>query len=130
MTLNYCKIGDLCYRKQTGSKVYDMLENRAFREDIELETPVGNMTSTVIHKGKNFWVVNKLPWYVGGIHQCVCTHIREGAVENGVYYYPVQYNWVDKMVYMGREIIGIEYINVEKEVMQCSNTYLETQSFK
>ena len=93
-----------------------MLENRAFREDIELETPVGNMTSTIFHQGQNFWVVNKLPWYVGGIHQCICTHIREGAVENGVYYYPVQYNWVDKMVFMGREVIGIEYINIEKEV--------------
>ena len=42
--------GDLCYRKQTGSKVYDMLENRAYREDLELETPVGNMTSTIIHQ--------------------------------------------------------------------------------
>jgi len=109
-------IGDLCYRKQTGSKVYDMLEAHAFREDLELETPVGNMTSTVFHQGKNFWVVNKLPWYVGGIHQCICTHIRENAIENGVYYYPVQYNWVDKLVYMGREIIGIEFVNEEREM--------------
>ena len=44
-------VGDLCYRKQTGSKVYDMVESRAFREDLELETPVGNMTSTILHKG-------------------------------------------------------------------------------
>ena len=55
-------MGDLCYRKQTGSKVYDMVESRAFREDLELETPVGNMTSTIFHKGTNFWVVNTLPW--------------------------------------------------------------------
>ena len=108
-------VGDLCYRGQTGSKVYDMLENRAFREDVELETPVGNMTSIVFHQGVNFWVVNTLPWYVGGVHQCICTHIRENF-EGGKYYYPIQYNWVDKMVYIGREIIGIEYINVEKEV--------------
>jgi hypothetical protein len=29
-------------------------------------------------QGTNFWVVNHLPWYAGGVHQCVCTHIREG----------------------------------------------------
>jgi len=107
--------GDLCYRKQTGSKVYDMLEARAFREDLELETPVGNMTSTVIHQGKNFWVVNKLPWYAGGIHQCICTDIKENGVGEQVYY-PVQYNWVDNMVFIGREFIGVEYLNVEREL--------------
>ena len=109
------KVGELCYRKQTGTKYYDMLETRTFREDVELETPVGNMTSIVIHQGLNFWIVNTLPWYVGGVHQCICTHIRETGVD-GKYYYPIQYNWVDNTVYIGREIIGIEYINVEKEV--------------
>jgi len=107
--------GDLCYRKQTGSKVYDMLVNKAFREDLELETPVGNMTSTIIHQGTNFWVVNKLPWYVGGIHQCICTDIKENGIGDTLYY-PVQYNWVEKMVHIGREIIGVEYLNVEKEL--------------
>jgi len=108
-------VGELCYRKQTGTKYYDMLETRTFREDVELETPVGNMTSIVIHQGLNFWIVNTLPWYVGGVHQCICTHIRETGVD-GKYYYPIQYNWVDNTVYIGREIIGIEYINVEKEM--------------
>jgi len=108
-------VGELCYRKQTGSKYYDMLENLAFREDLELETPVGNMTSTVIHQGTNFWIVNHLPWYVGGIHQCVCTEIREGGGGN-TKYFPVQYNWVRNMVYIGREEIGIEYLNVVREM--------------
>ena len=111
----------MCYRKQTGSKVYDMYEARAIREDLELETVVGNITSTVIHQGKNFWVVNKFPWYAGGIHQCICTHIREVAGEETkkqeeTFYYPIQYNWVDKLVFMGREIIGIEYIGEQREV--------------
>ena len=116
----------MCYRKQTGSKVYDMYEAQAIREDLELETVVGNITSTVIHQGKNFWVVNKFPWYAGGIHQCICTHIREvkgdgaGNTEE-TYYYPIQYNWVDNLVYMGREVIGIEYLNVEKEVGVTTN---------
>jgi len=107
--------GDLCYRKQTGSKVYDMLEHRAIREDLELETPVGNMTSIIIHQGKNFWVVNHFPWYAGGIHQCICTDIKENGQGEQVYY-PVQYNWVEKMVFIGREMIGIEYLNVEREM--------------
>ena len=123
------KVGELCYRKQTGTKYYDMLETRTFREDVELETPVGNMTSIVIHQGLNFWIVNTLPWYVGGVHQCICTHIRETGVD-GKYYYPIQYNWVDNTVYIGREIIGIEYINVEKEVSSINiDTYI-TYSWK
>ena len=52
---------------------------------------------------------------MGGIHQCVCTHIRENFQGND-YYYPVQYNWVDNMVFIGREMIRIEYINEEREV--------------
>ena len=100
-----------------------MYDSLAIREDLELETVVGNITSTVIHQGKNFWVVNKFPWYAGGIHQCICTHIREvtgdaGGNQEETFYYPVQYNWVNKMVYMGREIIGIEYIGEEREVRQ------------
>merc|ERR1719195_2009110 len=108
-------IGDLCYRKQTGSKVYDMYDSLAIREDLELHTPVGNITSTVIHQGKNFWVVNKLPWYAGGIHQCICTDIKENGVGEKVYY-PVQYNWVDNMVFIGRELIGVEYLNNIQEL--------------
>jgi len=109
-------VGDLCYVKQTGAKSYDMVNNRAFREDLERETVVGNETFTAIHQGINFWVVNHLPPLLGGLNQCICTNIREGGVENGVYYYPIQYNWIDKMVYIGRENIKIEYINVVREM--------------
>ena len=28
----------------------------------------------------------------------------------------MQYNWVDNLIYMGREIIGVEYINQELEL--------------
>jgi len=108
-------VGELCYRKQTGAKYYDMRNALALREDLELETPVGNITSIVLHQGKNFWVVNHLPWYAGGVHQCVCTDIKEGGAGSQVYY-PVQYNWVEKLTYIGREILGIEYINSVEEV--------------
>ena len=33
-------------------------------------------------------------------------------------YYPVQYNWIDNMVYIGREIIGIEYLNTVQGINQ------------
>jgi len=105
-------VGDLCYRGQTGSKVYDMLENLAIREDLEVTTDIGiNVTSMVIHQGTNFWVVNDIL----GVDQCVCTTIKEGGGFDTLYY-PVQYNWIEKMVYIGREIIGIEYINEVREM--------------
>lgn len=63
-------------------------------------------------------MVNKLPWYAGGIHQCICTTIRENGVGEKIYY-PVQYNWVDNMVFIGRELIGVEYLNIVQEVGTC-----------
>ena len=93
-----------------------MLEARAFREDLELETVIGNITAVIYHQGENFWVVNHFPWYAGGIHQCICTTIRENGEQGTKHYYPVQYNWVDKMVYVGRENIGVEWLGVEREV--------------
>ena len=93
-----------------------MLDARAFREDLELETVIGNITAVIYHQGENFWVVNHFPWYAGGIHQCICTTIRENGEQGTKHYYPVQYNWVDKMVYVGRENIGVEWLGVEREV--------------
>ena len=45
-----------------------MINAKALREDLKLSTPVGNVTSTILHQGENFWVINKLPWYVAGVH--------------------------------------------------------------
>ena len=113
MTFNFAQVGDLCYRKQTGSKVYDMLDNLAFREDLEVTTDIGiNVTSTIIHQGTNFWIVNDII----GVTQCICTQIHEGFEGGDRVYYPVQYNWIDKMVFIGREVIGIEYISEVREV--------------
>jgi hypothetical protein len=100
--------GSLCYRPQTGRQVYDFEKSRALREDIEVKTPVGNVTSTVLHQGKNFWIVNKLPWYAAGIHQCICTMAKEGfTAQTGVY--PLQTNWTDNLIFVARENIGVEY---------------------
>ena len=61
------------------------------------------------------WIVNHFPWYAFGVHQCVCVAIREGGAGNDPVY-PIQYNWVDNLKYVGREILGIEYINTEATV--------------
>lgn len=92
-----------------------MRTNLAFREDMEVETVLGNVTSLVLHQGDNFWIVNSLPWWSLGVHQCACVNIREGGTGNTPIY-PVQYNWVDKLSFVGREILGVEYIQEELEL--------------
>lgn len=99
--------GELCYRPQTGIQYYDFETHRALREDLEVYTPVGNVTTTVLHQGTNFWVVNKLPWYAAHIHQCICTQAKEGGT--GAAVHPIATNWTDNLSFVGREKIGVEY---------------------
>ena len=40
-------MGDLCYRYQEGPKDYDMLNARAIREDLNIETIVGTVEASV-----------------------------------------------------------------------------------
>ena len=102
----------MCYVNQYGHKYYDMETARAFREDLEVETTLGNVTSLVLHQGDNFWILNKLPWFTFGIHQCACVHIREGGTGKEPIY-PIQYNWVDQLTFVGRERLLVEYISEE-----------------
>ena len=53
--------------------------------------------------------MNKLPWYAAGVHQCICTHAREGAAANAQGVFPVSTNWTDNLSFVGREQIGVEY---------------------
>ena len=56
--------------------------------------------------------MNKLPWYAAGVHQCICTHAREGAVGNSTVnpgVFPVSTNWTDNLSFVGRENIGVEF---------------------
>jgi len=103
--------GDLCYRADYGSQWYDMTKDGAhgLRYDLNSQTTVGNITSTILHVDVNFWVINQFPWYAAGLHQCVCTIVREGGKVGGTPYYPIANNWTKLMSYVGREVIGIEY---------------------
>lgn len=105
--------GDLCYRADYGSQIYDMTEGGpgAVRFDLNSKTPVGNITSEILHADTSFWIVNKLPWYALGVEQCICTQVHEGGAASSSLSYPIQYNWTSQMSYIGRENIGIEYID-------------------
>jgi len=112
-------IGKLCYRKDSGRQVYDLQTSHALREDLNVETPVGNITSRIIHQGKNFWVINHLPWYALGVHQCICTAVHQGGDPSSPSLYPIAYNWTNQMFYIGREEVGIEFNDPPvKEVLE------------
>jgi hypothetical protein len=66
----------------------------------------GNVTSTIYHQGENMWIVNVI---VGLVNQCVCTNPREGGDQSKPAVNAVQYNWVDNLVYVATEKIGVEY---------------------
>merc|ERR1719460_1591250 len=108
--------GTLCYRHDSGTQYYDMNTAGALLEKLTLDTKVGKVQSEVLHQGQGFWVVNKFPWYAAGVHQCICTEAHEGADKSLPGVYPVQYDWTQQMFYMGREKIGVEYINEAMEL--------------
>jgi len=112
--------GELCYRHDSGEQTYDMSKGEAgphtLLEDLTLHSVVGDIKSKVIHQGQNFWVVNQFPWYAVGAHQCICTEAHEGADKSKPGVYPVQYDWTQQMFYIGREHIGIEYLETQMEL--------------
>ena len=61
--------GKLCYRSDSGRQVYDAVNAGALRYDLDVKTSVGNVTTTIVHQGRNMWIVNHLPWYAAGVHQ-------------------------------------------------------------
>lgn len=103
--------GKLCYRPDSGRQVSDMKGSKAMRLDLESKTEIGNLSSTIIHQGTNMWIVNKLPWYAAGVHQCICTHVHQGSDQQSRLLYPVQFNWTNNLIFVGREKIGIEYMD-------------------
>ena len=61
------------------------------------------VTSTVFHSGDNLWIVNHLPWYAAGVHQCICTKVHQGSDVTQPRLYPVTYNWTDQLIFVARE---------------------------
>ena len=71
--------GKLCYRADSGSQVYDARDGLGLRYDLNVKTVVGNVTTMVLHQGINMWIINRLPWYAAGVHQCICTNVHQDS---------------------------------------------------
>jgi len=110
-------VGALCYRPQQGMQIYDSRNAKALKYSVQVKTKVGNLSSTVMHQGPYMWIVNKLPWYAAGIHQCICTEPRQGGDWSTPAVYPIMYNWTNNLQFVGREKIGIEYIEPHGEAV-------------
>jgi len=103
--------GDLCYVPQRGSKYYEMEGKKAIKEKLTVSTPLGDVDSTILHQGPSMWIVNHFPWWSLGLEQCVCVDIKEGGDDsNPNQIFPIQPQWIDNLQYIGREIIGVEYL--------------------
>ncbi len=99
-------------------QTYDAVDAKALRLDLNSKTKVGNVTSTILHQGENMWIVNKLPWYAAGIHQCICTKVRQAGDAHSATMYPIQYNWTQHLRFVARERIGIEFMEPgRKEIL-------------
>jgi len=69
----------------------------------------GNISTKILHHGKNMWIVNNLYHLVD---QCVCIepHSSDGhGGHNPLDVFPVIYNWTDNLNYLARERLEIEY---------------------
>jgi hypothetical protein len=67
----------------------------------------------IIHQDRNMWIVNHLPWYAAGVHQCICTNVHQAGDKSTQFLYPVDYNWTAQMFFVGRETLGIEYTGTD-----------------
>lgn len=99
--------GPLCYRKQSGSKYYDMENTMAFQQELQLSLLplLPPVKSTVTHHETNMWIDNNL-WLA--VSQCICVGFTS--------LYPVNPNWLEGVVFLGREIIGVEFLDTEMEL--------------
>lgn len=111
-------VGKQCYRKQTGKLSVDMSsEVKTIRYDLNLHIPwpsdrfslFGNITTKIVHHGKNMWVVNNL---YNIMDQCVCTEPLSSDGHGGhnpAKIFPVMWNWTNNLKWMARETVEIEY---------------------
>jgi hypothetical protein len=104
-------IGPLCYRNEEASVKYYDIEKEAARTDYSLAstmTPT-NTTSTILQRGWQMWVVNRIN---DKVDQCVCTNPSgQHCTEPPCYSYLWRWNTFETAQYLGREEIGVEWID-------------------
>jgi len=102
--------GDNCYKPQDCKLTVDFKHKNAMKIEANQAGNawgiVGNVSSVIYHQGQNMWITNHLPL---GITQTICTGPREGGDKAKPPIYPVQYNWVDNLFFVGTERLVVEY---------------------
>merc|ERR1712083_740123 len=107
-------IGPLCYRSEESVAKYYDIEKEAARSDYTLILPglegLPNTSSTILEVGKQMWIVNNLAG--AGNFQCVCTNPSGQHCTNHKPCYSYVWHWdtFKTAQYLGREKIGVEWI--------------------
>lgn len=105
-------IGPLCYRSEEATVKYYDIEKEAARTDYSLpstmEPDLPNTTSTILQRGWQMWVVNKI---AAKVDQCVCTNPSGQHCTNPpCYSYLWRHDTFETAQHLGREEIGVEWI--------------------
>jgi hypothetical protein len=105
-------IGPLCYRSEEGTVKYYDIEKEAARTEYSLkstmEPDLPNTTSVILQRGWQMWVVNKI---AGKVDQCVCTNPSgQHCTKPPCYSYLWRHDTFETAQYLGREKIGVEWI--------------------
>jgi len=108
-------IGPLCYRSEEALVKYYDIEREAARTDYTLRLPglpptIPNTTSTILQAGRQMWIVNDIS--SAGNMQCVCTNPsgQHCTNERPCYSYLWRWDTFETAQYLGRENIGVEWI--------------------
>ena len=56
------------------------------------------------------WIINHFPWWSFGLEQCVCVEPKEAFEDNSNSIFPIRLDWVDNLLYIGRELLGTDFI--------------------
>jgi len=106
----------LCYRDQSASlKIYDIENERGYFEYQIGPNKILNLTNTtthIMHNKWQMWVMNWIPFDVAApTPQCVCTNPSgQHCTDPPCYSYIFNYNTFEDAEYLGREEIGVEWI--------------------
>merc|ERR1712048_362099 len=107
----------LCYRDQSANlKLYDIENERGYFEyqiGPNVKLNLTNTTTHILHDGWQMWVVNWIPFKPESpTPQCVCTNPSgQHCTDPPCYSYIFNYNTFEDASFVGREKIGVEWVN-------------------
>jgi len=106
----------LCYRDQSANlKIYDIENERGYFEyqiGPNEKLNLTNTTTHIMHNKWQMWVMNWIPFQADNpTPQCVCTNPSgQHCTDPPCYSYIFNYNTFEDAEYLGREEIGVEWI--------------------